>query len=267
MYRYDPVGVCIYCGSDGASERLTDEHIVPYALGGIAVLPKSSCNRCCDITSAFEMVCARELYGSFRAREGLPTRRPLERRSEVSVQDSAGHYTTVPEKGAVALFPIVRLAPPGALRIPPVEPDGWEGVELGVKSDSPREIGHWAKLQSSSLTFPLTIKLSAFARLCAKIGHGFAVAQFSLTGFEHWLPPYILGENSQLGYVVGSSDAPQQSDSVAASLNWSIHEAALHNLLVINVHLFPGMGQPPVSVVAGAISSSQYADIRARSTG
>jgi hypothetical protein len=29
-----PVNVCIYCGSDGGKEGLTDEHTLPFALGG-----------------------------------------------------------------------------------------------------------------------------------------------------------------------------------------------------------------------------------------
>jgi hypothetical protein len=31
---YEPVGVCMYCGSNGGKEGLRKEHIVPYSLGG-----------------------------------------------------------------------------------------------------------------------------------------------------------------------------------------------------------------------------------------
>ena len=38
--RAASVGSCIYCG---ATDQLTDEHIIPLALGGRFVLPDSSC--------------------------------------------------------------------------------------------------------------------------------------------------------------------------------------------------------------------------------
>lgn len=40
---YQPVNVCIYCGGTGA---LSDEHIIPFGLGGRWVLPKASCAEC-----------------------------------------------------------------------------------------------------------------------------------------------------------------------------------------------------------------------------
>ena len=57
---YPEVGRCIYCGS---SDNLSDEHIVPYGLGGNLVLPKSSCVKCAKITSKFELAVLR---GSMR---------------------------------------------------------------------------------------------------------------------------------------------------------------------------------------------------------
>jgi len=49
--RFASQGACIYCGS---SDDLTDEHVVPYGLGGKMILPKSSCRRCAMITGQFE---------------------------------------------------------------------------------------------------------------------------------------------------------------------------------------------------------------------
>ncbi len=42
-YIYQEVGSCIYCGS---TDNLSNEHIIPYGLGGNLELPKSSCSRC-----------------------------------------------------------------------------------------------------------------------------------------------------------------------------------------------------------------------------
>jgi hypothetical protein len=70
---YEPVGQCIYCGS---TKGLTDEHIFPKFLWGRAVLPKASCECCRRLTSAFELTCARFIFGRFRVVRDLPTDHP-----------------------------------------------------------------------------------------------------------------------------------------------------------------------------------------------
>jgi 5-methylcytosine-specific restriction endonuclease McrA len=49
--RVKPARVCIYCGR---TDGLTEEHVVPFALGGNLIIPDASCPSCRDMTSAFE---------------------------------------------------------------------------------------------------------------------------------------------------------------------------------------------------------------------
>ena len=54
---FKPVGRCIYCGIPenlSGPEGLNDEHIIPFSLGGTAILPKASCSNCSNETHAFE---------------------------------------------------------------------------------------------------------------------------------------------------------------------------------------------------------------------
>jgi HNH endonuclease len=44
--QFTSKGACIYCGTTGV--KLTDEHIVPYSLGGSHVLRDASCLQCAD---------------------------------------------------------------------------------------------------------------------------------------------------------------------------------------------------------------------------
>src|ERR1700685_364397 len=74
--RYKPVGSCIYCGSH---ERLSDEHIIPYGMGGRWILPESSCTGCAAITGAFEGDVLRTIVGPLRMLYNMPTRRKKER--------------------------------------------------------------------------------------------------------------------------------------------------------------------------------------------
>lgn len=82
---YESKGACIYCGATGV--RLTDEHIVPYSLGGSHVIREASCLSCADITKRFEQRAARDLWGDARTSFNAPTRRKRERRSHIVIRD------------------------------------------------------------------------------------------------------------------------------------------------------------------------------------
>lgn len=73
---YPPVGRCIYCGTKEGD--LTDEHIVPFALGGNMILPKASCIPCQRIINQeIETPTLNVLsgsYGPLRLGLNLPTR-------------------------------------------------------------------------------------------------------------------------------------------------------------------------------------------------
>ncbi len=68
---YSAIGRCIYCGAENVT--LTDEHIIPFGLGGNWILPKSSCKACATITGQFEQFCLRSMLGNTRIRLNLPT--------------------------------------------------------------------------------------------------------------------------------------------------------------------------------------------------
>src|ERR1041385_4551250 len=73
--KYPPVGRCIYCGSDGRSVGLSDEHLIPYSLGGGAILQKASCAACATETSKIELYLARHIFREFRSHVGAPSRK------------------------------------------------------------------------------------------------------------------------------------------------------------------------------------------------
>jgi len=71
---YLPVNLCIYCS---ATDALSEEHIVPFGLGGRWVLPKASCAGCASKTSTFEQTCQRTMFGPMRMYYDLPARRRM----------------------------------------------------------------------------------------------------------------------------------------------------------------------------------------------
>ena len=94
-HRYPPVGKCIYCGSDGGAKGLSDEHMVPFSLGGDAVLPKASCAACATETSKIELYLARHIFHGLRSHVGAPSRKkslPSTLSASISVGDHEGSY-------------------------------------------------------------------------------------------------------------------------------------------------------------------------------
>ena len=70
-HRYGAVGKCIYCGAEGV--QLTDEHIIPEALGGELVIEKASCDLCQGQTHAFEGH-ACDTYRAIRRQLNFPSK-------------------------------------------------------------------------------------------------------------------------------------------------------------------------------------------------
>jgi hypothetical protein len=71
------IGFCVYCGA--TEGELTEEHIIPYALGANATIARASCSTCQEKTSAIEREVCRPIAGMARIRTGIQTRRPGKR--------------------------------------------------------------------------------------------------------------------------------------------------------------------------------------------
>jgi hypothetical protein len=119
---YPAAWLCIYC-SDGrikqaTKHKLSGEHIIPFGLGGTAILPRASCKACARITGAIEQLCLRTMLGATRIRLNLPTRRPEERPTELQIILVEGNKTTertIPASEFPLAIPGLLLPPPGLL--------------------------------------------------------------------------------------------------------------------------------------------------------
>lgn len=68
-------GSCIYCGSDGGRHGLRDEHVIPFCLGGRAVLLAASCAACEAATCKLDGYLANRVFRQLRIFMQLPSRR------------------------------------------------------------------------------------------------------------------------------------------------------------------------------------------------
>ena len=254
-----PGGRCIYCGSDGGPLGLRDEHIVPFALNGTSILPKASCSDCEAITSAFEGRCARTMYGSFRMRENLRTRRPKERPKELRVEARFGDKAkpfVMPIAGVVATLPLVHFLPPGYLRSPRIKQIGWTGVRLETKTDGPRDKTAWSKSAASSFSFIQRFDVDALALMLAKIAHATCIERFGFNFFDPWLPPYILGKDRALSYLVGGANKPLEPVNKLHEIQYTaaFNETAGEWLASVDIRLFAQFGGPDAQVIVGQTS-------------
>lgn len=175
--RYQPVGECIYCG---ASEgKLTDEHIIAFALGGDRILPKASCEACQTATSKAERATLHDMLIQIRVHLGLPSRKktlptkmPLVvyygDEKKVFDLDKAKHPT-------MAIFLLTPL--PGALggEAPPIGINviGTQAYQVGGPPLKEVLDG----LGTNKATYSQTFKGNEFEKMLAKIAFSYAVAE------------------------------------------------------------------------------------------
>ncbi|MBL6455031.1 hypothetical protein JMJ55_06825 [Belnapia sp. T6] len=257
---FPPVGVCIYCRSDGGAEGLSREHLFPYGLGGNYVLPEASCAACADVTKRFEQVCLRQMFGAVRAQLGYPTRRKQERPNEfpmVRVKSEAEERISVVISEHPTVLILFVFEPPGLLR-------GQSGIKVFAYnavwvSDITGSAFEKAKGVGSEL--PLVSHhhdMFAFARMIAKIAHGLAVARFGINSFEPVLTKLILGEENYAPDVIGGvaengfHAIPDRVD-FEFTCYFSLFNLGDTIYLVADIRLFAYLGAPVYRVVVGKV--------------
>ena len=204
--RAAPVGFCIYCG---AKEKLTDEHVIPLALGGNLILPKASCNQKCNpITSAFELKVLRGFMLEARTAALFPTRRKKKRPSTLPLGLKRGdefEEIALPPSESPGFLHLPTFARPAFLvGCPPVVGVtliGMDTLYFGKRPDTVAE-----SLGAETIRSAVSIDVNAFVRMLAKIAYSFAVAAFGpYPLIEVPVLPLILGTENDGGTWVGSA--------------------------------------------------------------
>lgn len=240
---------CIYCG---ATSDLSDEHIIPFALEGDFVIRSGSCKKCAGKTSKFERQVLRDALLAPRTTLKLRTRRPRERPTSLPLLRHSGGvrkvidvpvadhptYLALPTFALPACIrgdaiPNLKVVPPGVKAIL-VSP-----VTLDVAS---RRIG------GGGTGVQVEIDVYAFARLLAKIAHGF-VAAADLGAVEAFLPePMFADDESIAQWVGGAPDVKVGTDGLHGSMV-EVVDGVIH----VRIRLFAQLGGPEYLVIAGRL--------------
>ncbi|MBI9045936.1 MAG: hypothetical protein JEZ06_15695 [Anaerolineaceae bacterium] len=199
---FQPVGHCIYCGAN--NQKLTDEHIIPFGLGGKLILPKSSCPNCSLITSQFEQFCLRPFFGNPRMVLDLPTRLPKERPKKAPMEyigaDGKRHKSPI----SLEEVPLIILGfnfpePRFLMGLPPTEEVEGDLVARYIDNEIQKRF-----LDSDVKQIKLgSVNILLFSRMIAKIAHSFAISQLGYGTFNPFLTDLILGNFSQYSTFVG----------------------------------------------------------------
>lgn len=200
------IGECIYCGS---LTQLSDEHIVPFGLGGNLVLEDASCPDCARVTSAFESRVLQGFMRDGRVVGNYPTRHRKRRPTTLSIgrksfTDDIDVVELTPNDHPGLLFlPTLRTARVFGGDVPDfgVTVDGFESIALGV---NPILVAK--RLCTNTLQIETDYDVSAFARMLAKIAYGYAIGAHGLL-LRDRVPilPLILGKSDDASIWLGSA--------------------------------------------------------------
>lgn len=206
-YRFTPVGECIYCGE---KDDLTDEHIIPLALGGNLVLPDASCKDCAKVTSRFERRVLRGFMYDARVAGDFPSRRKKKRphmlpTKLVSHENKIiEHDIATVEAAGLLSLPILRRASI-LTNHPPAQGVHITGAELLNFGKNVEEIIH--SRNAKGIEFGTQVQATAFSQLLAKIAYGYLVATIGLfSRNETPLLRLIMGKTDDSSSWVGSHD-------------------------------------------------------------
>lgn len=265
--RIPTPGRCIYCLG---TENLTDEHIIPFALGGNTVIfEDAACKSCAERIQPYEQEVLRKQLGVFRIQVDAPSRtKPKNRPTHTSL-----HFLEVNDRGEVirdlgersyriadaplALnlwqLPEARMmrlnAEPGDDRGKP-----WTYCDEGTASKLARRVAE----ETGSLH--VAVKVGAvnrdhFLRFLAKTAHAFAVSRLGLDGFQPFLTEAILNESHDLSKYVGGGpqDAPHEVDPATTTLLTlgQVADGPGNGLHAVRLQFYPQLGSPAYVVVVG----------------
>jgi hypothetical protein len=248
--RFAAVGRCIYCGS--IQPPLTDEHIIPEGLGGREILPAASCKICEAITGRFEQMVMRHTVWPLRQLVGMKGRK-RKIPSHIPAKGIHPNGETFVEGmkhrdiWLKAVLPVFH-EPPGVLI--GKSPSDQVGVNFDVFFDAA------CMGQKQDPGGIIDIKPEWFARMLAKIAHARAVAEYGLDGFDRYLPPIIVGGDTQWPHLIGRASIEELRPEPGVG-----HWVFLYPLLPPNervflarIRLFAALGGPIYDVVTGRLS-------------
>jgi hypothetical protein len=248
--RRGGLGKCIYCG---AIDNLTDEHVLPYAMGGQLVLKESSCTQCARVTGALEQRLLRGHWWPYRKKLGLRSRNPDAADDLQTIKILKANGEALSAKAPLDDFVIAvffEFEPPSILEGRQVvgEPSGQakikklddQSTEVLINGDAYR------LLQGDKIEFPAKLDAGDVTRFLAKVAHGYAISKEGLGAFEEfYLPKFILGKTDGIQTYVGGYVSTILTEKLPGGGHNRMMVRRRGDLVSVCVQLFIDKHDPP----------------------
>jgi hypothetical protein len=252
VYRYPPVGKCIYCGSDGALGGLDREHIIAKSLGGMLVLPEASCLDCAKATSAVEGRIAGELFRAIRRQMKFPMKpRSRLRGFEVGLD---GADASVLAEGYPGLLVSFAFPLPGILAGAAPGEEFGGGIALAMLPQFGERLNALGGPPRGrrQVEFRGFGDAESLGRVLAKSAHAYAVAELGMDGFKPFLIDIILGRPPlHLGQYVGSGVGDHPLGNDLHEITFADPALGADRYVVVKIQLFANHKMPVHYVVVG----------------
>lgn len=242
---------CVYC--DGHDD-LSDEHVLPYGLGGQWKLLSASCKTCRDITSHLEGVVQRQHFLAVRTVVELPTRRKHERPKVLAqkLQTSSGpvELSLPPDQHPAPLVLPVFPPPLGEAFSDSCGEPSYRSLRVATRKGRLENIVRTS--EAKKWTFPCA-EPPLFARFLAKVAYCFAVGSYGIDGFsKHFVREHVRAALPGLAAWVGCA---AEEPSFSAHGGHQLSTVVERGIVRVSMRLFAIPGAPTYSVLVGRVDS------------
>jgi hypothetical protein len=224
------------------------------------ILPEASCDCCRKITGQIEDICANSYFRLAKAHFDLRGAKQKKARHFVRTEISyLGHslFEKIPVHEHPGFFPVFSFGPPGILTGRPPEAPLLRHLEVVPLHEDTEKRS--AKHSHKPIVISRELVAETYARLLAKIAHGFAVAELGFDTFEPYLPDLIRDPKSALSFYIGGkvSEFPLSGGLIPHperelhQLSFEPPPAERPELILVRIRLFALIRSPVHYVVAG----------------
>jgi hypothetical protein len=261
-YKFSPVGRCIYCGDN--KSQLTDEHIIPLGLGGTVILPAASCKPCATLTGKFEGVVQRTIFGDFRIRYNLPTRRKNERPKLKKIGTRSGLQVDIPAVEFPVTYFVYNFGTCGLLLNAPAALDVSRFTLTEIHNSD--ELRNLITKHNWDGVLKTTMRPDEFRKALAKIAYSWFTAVAGYGNFEPLVLDAITQKHFNMSYLVGQNE---KTEPTVDGPHWhnmrlrTMHQiGGAASIFVIDLRLFQSNPTPTYHIVVGkSHSMEQYAKV------
>ena len=257
--KYQPVGFCIYCRAQNVT--LGEEHIIPYALNGAMVLPEASCKKCEKETHIYEHTVCRRIFGNFRIRYNVRSRRKKNRPSHIEIgtisSDGKKGKTLVPATELPVTLFLYKFEESDYLKGNKEKDSKFNWVPTSIFSK--KELDKLIEKHNWNQKLEVKMVPVEFARMLGKIAYSFTVAEVTLEGFTPFqqLIDVILNQDNNISYLIGGDweiPTPDPAGFHHIALKYMVRDGYVD--VIVEIRLFPAFETPLYRVVVGTIDLS-----------